>query len=282
MEMNLTDGSLPRMPTGQEIAQRFDGLALIARRAGDAARAAFESRPKGQFTLKGPQDYLTESDAAVEALIRAEIAARWPEDAILGEEGGGTPGPLTWVIDPIDGTANFARGVGHFCVSIAFAIDGRAELGAIVQPLTGEVWLARRGHGATLNGAPLAVRVEARPDQAIIEMGWSRRLPIPGYLAALNHALGQGASVRRVGSGALSLAHVADGRSDGYLEPLMHCWDCLAGLLLVEEAGGLVGDWPGHLADLAAPGPVLAAANPDIFQMLSAARAAGQDASHER
>lgn len=267
-------------PSGPALDARFAALRDIAARAGAAAAAAFRSRPRGTFTLKGPQDYLTEADAAVEALIRQEIAARFPEDAILGEEGGGAVGAVTWVIDPIDGTANFARGVAHFCVSIAVALEGRAEMGAIVQPISGEIWLARRGGGATLDGRPIAVRAGARPDQAILELGWSRRLSVPGYLRALACLLAAGASVRRAGSGALALAHVADGRSDGYGEPLMHCWDCMAGLLLVAEAGGRVGPWPAGRADLTAPGMVLAAASPAIETLLDQALAESADERH--
>ncbi|TKD22763.1 inositol monophosphatase [Rhodobacter capsulatus] len=267
-------------PTAPALDARFAALREIAARAGAAAAAAFRSRPRGTFTLKGPQDYLTEADAAVEALIRHEIATRFPGDAILGEEGGGAVGAVTWVIDPIDGTANFARGVAHFCVSIAVALEGRAEMAAIVQPISGETWLARRGRGATLNGRPLAVRKGAQPEQAILELGWSGRLATSGYLRALACLLSAGVSVRRAGSGALALAHVADGRSDGYGEPLMHSWDCLAGLLLVSEAGGQVGPWPAGLADLAAPGRVLAAASPAIETLLDQALAESADERH--
>lgn len=264
-------------PADPALDARFAALRDIAARAGAAAATAFRSRPQGAFTLKGPQDYLTEADTAVEALIRHEIAARFPGDAILGEEGGGAVGAVTWIIDPIDGTANFARGVAHFCVSIAVALEGRAEMGAIMQPISGETWLVRRGGGATLDGRLLAVRAQARPDQAILELGWSRRLAMPGYLRALGRLLSAGASVRRAGSGALALAHVADGRSDGYAEPLMHCWDCMAGLLLVSEAGGHVGPWPASRADLAAPGAVQAAATPEIATLLAEAIAESTD-----
>ncbi len=247
---------------------RFSALKTLARNAGKAARQAFETQPRGDYQLKGPQDYQTEADLAVETLIREAIADAFPDDAILGEETGGPLADSLWVIDPIDGTANFARGQAHFCVSIAYTQAGRCELGAIVQPMTGETWLARRGKGATLNGAPIATNKPAITDTAALELGWSPQLAASAYLAAQGRLLQAGAAIRRGGSGALGLAHVADGRSDGYLEARMQVWDCLAGVLLVSEAGGRVGNWPAALQDFAAPGPVMAAANAEIAGLL--------------
>ncbi|WP_349295062.1 inositol monophosphatase (plasmid) [Thioclava sp. 'Guangxiensis'] len=233
-------------------------LSDMMARATALALNGFRTRNTGDFSLKGAQDFLTETDLAVEALIRAEIAERFPQDAILGEEGGGTPAHATWVIDPIDGTANFARGVPHFCVIVAFCLAGEAVLAAIHQPVTGERWQARRGHGCSLNGAP--VRVTRTPDMgtACLEMGWSRRHPLAPYLQAQEAAITAGANIRRSGSGGLALAYVASGRSDGYLEISMNSWDCVAGLLMVREAGGVVAKVPEGLS-LLDTRPVLAA-----------------------
>ncbi|NVO25294.1 inositol monophosphatase [Donghicola sp. B5-SW-15] len=231
--------------------------ALIAK-AADRALQGFLQREEGQLDMKGPQDFLTETDLAVEDLIRQEIAHTFPEDAILGEEGGGIPGRATWVIDPVDGTANFARGVPHFCVIIAFCVDGRCELGAITNPVLNERYFARRGHGALKNGQPMRVTTTLAASSACLEMGWSRRLPVETYLEAQRKVLEEGANIRRGGSGGLALAYVAEGRSDGYFEGIMSSWDCLAGLLMVEEAGGRIGTWPATVADLTATGPVLA------------------------
>lgn len=250
---------------------RFATLTAVTEKAGKIAREAFEARPRDDYRLKGPQDYLTEADLAVEALIRSEITAAFPADAIHGEEEGGALGEKLWVIDPIDGTANFVRGVAHFCVTVAYAEHGRCELGAIVQPVTGETWIARRGKGATLNGAAIAPNKDAITDTAMLELGWSRRISASGYLSAQGRLLQAGAVIRRCGSGALALAHVADGRSDGYIEAKMHVWDCLAGLLLVSEAGGRVGKWPAGLEDFACTGPVMAAANGEIAGLLGEA-----------
>ena len=231
----------------------------IALSSGEIARAALARQVPGAFRMKGPQDFLTETDAAVEAHVRAAIAAAFPDDGFLGEETGGTPAADTWVVDPIDGTANFARGIPHFCVSIAFVRDGTIEIGAIASPATSELYLARRGQGATRNGAPIRVAPTRDFTAACVELGWSNRVPNARYLAAMAVLLARGANVRRAASGALGLAWVADGRSDGYAEVHMNAWDCLAGLLLVREAGGRVGPFLA-LGSLTAGGPVIAAA----------------------
>lgn len=265
---------MPVSPTSTPTASPIDldararFLDSLMTKAAARALEGFTHREAGQFELKGPQDFLTETDLAVEDLIRREIAQCFPDDAILGEEGGGTPARATWVIDPIDGTANFARGVPHFCVIVAFCVDGICELGAITQPVLDERYFARRGQGAFKNGAPMKVTATSDAASASIEMGWSRRHPVETYLAAQRTMLDLGASLRRGGSGGLALAYVAEGRSDGYFEISMNPWDCLAGLLMVEEAGGRVGAWPATQDDLTGIGPVLAA-TPALAQPLS-------------
>lgn len=192
------------------------------------------------LAMKGPQDYLTETDGQCEAFIRERLAAAFPEDGFFGEETGGSVSGDVWVVDPIDGTANFARGITHFCIAVAFVSGGRTELGAIYDPAAGDLYFARRGHGATLNGRPIRASAVSDPQAATVELGWSTRIPRPSYMASLDALLEHGFNVRRAGSGALGLAYVADGRSDAYAEAHMNSWDCLTGLLLVEEAGGQV------------------------------------------
>src|SRR5690606_22396231 len=116
--------------------------------AGRLALAGFRDPGTAARSMKGRQDFLTETDGAVESFIRTRIAEAFPEDGFLGEESGGTVAPDLWVVDPIDGTANFARGIPHFCISIAFVRDGFIEIGAICNPCTGELHIARRGRGA--------------------------------------------------------------------------------------------------------------------------------------
>jgi myo-inositol-1(or 4)-monophosphatase len=190
--------------------------------------------------MKGPQDFLTETDGKVEAHIRETLAQAFPRDGFLGEEGGGTASTRMWVVDPIDGTANFMRGIPHFCISIAFVQNNRGEIGGIASPAIGETYFARRGQGATRNGAAIHVSSTQAFDRAFVEFGWSPRISNRAYLEKVGLVWELGANVRRSGSGALGLAYVADGRSDAYAELHINAWDCLAGLLLVEEAGGRV------------------------------------------
>ncbi|MBD9528898.1 inositol monophosphatase [Paracoccus sp. PAR01] len=226
------------------------------------------SRQVGQpVGMKGPQDYLTETDGMVEAHIRARIAETFPEDGFLGEETGGRPGSQAWVVDPIDGTANFARVIPHFCISIAFVANSEVQLGAIVNPILDEVYLARKDRGARMNGKPIHVSATADVTATSFEMGWSNRRPTLDYITAVSTLFEAGSNVRRGACGALGLAYVADGRSDGYAELHMNSWDCLAGLLLVREAGGVTGPFL-SLGGLTEGAPVLAA-NPHVAQLLS-------------
>lgn len=230
----------------------------IARSAGAVALDGFTNRVAG-FDMKGPQDFLTETDAAVERHLKARIADAFPEDGFLGEEGGGAIKPDIWVVDPIDGTANFARDIPHFCISIAFVSNGETEIGAIYNPVLDELYFARRGHGGTRNGKPLSVARTRDFNAACVEFGWSNRKTNTRYLEVLSNILERGANVRRGASGALGLAYVADGRSDAYAELHMHAWDCLAGLLMVKEAGGVVAPFL-SVSGLTKGGAVLAAA----------------------
>lgn len=221
------------------------------------------------FDMKGPQDYLTETDGLCEAFIRERIAAAFPEDGFFGEESGGAASEHVWVVDPIDGTANFARGIPHFCIAIAFVSSGRTELGAICNPAVGDLYFARRGQGATLNGQPIRVSSASVAEASTVELGWSTRIPKTSYMTSLDAPLDMGFNVRRAGSGALGLAYVADGRNEAYAESHMNSWDCLVGLLLVEEAGGRV---CAFLEDggLESGGAVLAAA-PRLAEFVSRA-----------
>lgn len=231
----------------------------VIRSAGELVLKGFYGETTRSYSMKGPQDFLTVTDAASEAHIRDVLSAHFPDDSFFGEEGGGAIAERVWVVDPVDGTANFARGIPHFCISIAYVENGRTEIGAIYNPALDELYFARRGEGATRNGLPIKVAQTQRFDTASIEMGWSTRVPNAIYLDVVKNLLDMGTNVRRVGSGALALAYVADGRSDGYIELHMNSWDCLAGLLLVSEAGGEVCPFF-DIGSLEEGGPVLAAA----------------------
>ena len=233
-------------------------LREVAVSAGKIARDGFAKQGVGgAFKMKGPQDFLTETDAAVERHLKQAIAGAFPADGFMGEETGGVPTSDLWVVDPIDGTANFARGVPHYCISIAFVSAGEIELGAIYNPSLDELYFARRGHGASRNGQPIQASSTSDFTMACVELGWSNREPNERYLEILGALLEKGANVRRGASGALGLAYIADGRSDAYAELHMNSWDCLAGLLLVEEAGGVVGRFLRE-GDIVNGGPVIA------------------------
>ena len=230
--------------TASDLEDRLTLACAVAREAGAVAREAFALAPQSRARVfKGPQDYILASDAEVERVIRERLITAFSKDSFFGEESGGDFGRDVWVVDPIDGTANFARGIPHFCISIAFVRDLQTEVGVIYQPATDELYVARRGGGATLNGRPIRVSGLADPRQAMIEAGWSTRRPTAPYTALVDHLYRAGAQVRRAGSGTLGLAYVADGRTDAYCELHMNSWDVLAGLLLVEEAGGYVNDF---------------------------------------
>lgn len=225
--------------------------------AGALAREAFAQRAH-LITLKGPQDYLSATDLAVETYLRQQITAAFPQDSVLGEEFGGEAGQTTWVIDPIDGTANFVRGIPHYCICMALVHQGRVALGLIYQPETNELFAARLGQGAFCNGQPIHVSATTDLTASSVELGWSKRVSNDRYLAALANLLEAGVNVRRAGSGALGLAWVAEGRSDAYAELQMNSWDCLAGMLMVQEAGGRLGS-PLDEFDVEQGGLVLAA-----------------------
>lgn len=240
----------------------------LIRDAGRMALEGFVAQSNREIQLKGPQDYLTETDLAVEEHLRSAIARAFPRDGFLGEETGGSVSGDCWIVDPIDGTANFARSIPHYCTAIAFVSDNRIAFGAIYNPSLDELYFARQGSGAMCNGSPIHVAPTKSVAAASIELGWSNRRPNEAYLDMMGAALESGANVRRGSSGALGLAYVADGRSDGYAELHMNAWDCLAGLLMVREAGGVVGG-TALTGDLTSGGSVLAA-TPLIADMLSA------------
>ena len=223
-------------------------LIAVIGEAAELAKGFFNDPQRAPATLKGPQDFVTAADVALERLIVERISGRFPGDAFLGEEGGASGNAAAaadalWIIDPIDGTANFARGIPHFCVSIGFMTGGEMALGAIAAPMSGDHYFARQGRGAVCNGRKLRVSAATDLARSVIELGWSARTPPKPYAAMLERVLGAGASFRRAGSGALGLAYVAQGRTQGYCELHINSWDVAAGLLLVTEAGGWCNDF---------------------------------------
>jgi myo-inositol-1(or 4)-monophosphatase len=249
-------------------------LEIAVKLAEEAGRMAMRLRPPPGAplaTLKGAQDWLTEADGAVEKFLSDELAAAFPEDGFQGEETGrGREGVLRWVVDPIDGTSNYARGGGRFCVSLGLIEDRTALLGVLVAPAMGgvpggEVFAARQGGGATLNGAPIRAAATTDLASATVECGWSARLPNPPYWKLVESIMGQGAMLRAGGSGALGLADVAAGRIDAYVELHINLWDVAAALAILSEAGAVVspflaGDGPTRGNPIFAAAPGIAAA----------------------
>ena len=227
-----------------ELAER------LAREAGRIQREHYE----GEFeihTKSAVIDLVTDVDRACERLIVEAIQTERPGDAILAEEGGGTDASdaeWRWVIDPLDGTTNYAHGYPRFCVSIGIEHRGVAAVGVVYDPLLDELFSAVRGRGATLNDRPLQVSSEARLDHAMLSTGFAYDV----HRSAddnLNHFAAFAKTVqaiRRDGSAALNLCYVAAGRFDGFWELKLHPWDVAAGLLIVEEAGGRTSDFSGR------------------------------------
>ncbi|MBK7857274.1 MAG: inositol monophosphatase [Archangiaceae bacterium] len=228
---------------------RFGAAIAIAEEAAQLALRHFENRGALTVEHKGLQDLVSAADREVEQLVRTRIAERFPEDALLGEEagsGGAVSSRALWVIDPIDGTTNFLRGLPHWGVVLAFVADEVVEHGVIVAPVLRERYVARKGRGAFCNDRPLKVTGTAKLSEAVIGFGSNKKTPHQPYLAALDQLLAEGIEYRRLGCASMNLAAVASGKLDGFYEAKLSPWDALAGMLLVHEAGGRCND---YLAD---------------------------------
>ena len=225
------------------------GQAVI-RETGKLAGDFFARRATLAIDRKGAQDLVSEADRRCEDHIVSALSQSFPSDSFLGEEGGvrNPGGAAIWVIDPIDGTHNFLTGVPFWCISLALVIEGEAVIGLIYHPAEDELFLARKGTGAFLNGAPMRVSGETDIKRARICVGFSYRRPVLRHVRAIQAMLSAGCEYLRLGSGALALAYTAAGRFDGYWEHHTNPWDAAAGLVLVKEAGGWTNDF------LAGPG----------------------------
>jgi len=214
----------------------------LARRAGDLGMEYFRRLDTLTIESKGHQDMVSEADRDVETFIRAALAEEYPDDAIVGEEHAPTPGTsgYSWVIDPIDGTANFVRAIPAWCVVIACARHGVTDVGVIHEPATGETFYGRRGGGAFLNGKPIRAASGSSLSDGSLGIGFSNRREAANIPGLIGDLLDRGGVFYRNASGALMLAYVASGRLLGYIEEHMNAWDCIAGMLLVAEAGGRI------------------------------------------
>lgn len=203
---------------------------------------------------KQRMDYASEVDGLAEAEIVKELRKAGPDYAVLGEEGGHQPARggrkarFTWVVDPLDGTSNYLRGIPHWCVSIALVDNGEPLHGVVFDPLRNELFVASKGGGAVLDDRRLRVAERRDLAGALLCTGFPprERARAKPQLDCLNALLEQAEDVRRTGSAALDMAYVACGRFDGYFEAGVQPWDIAAGVLLVREAGGRVCDFRGN------------------------------------
>lgn len=258
------------MPLTQtELDDRFLFALDLISHAGAKAMGYFEQLATLEIKSKGPQDVVSEADFEVELLIKDAIAKAYPGDAFFGEETGPTDfadDDGIWVVDPIDGTQPFLMGMRDWCISIAFIHGGQKQIGLIFAPAANELFAAQKGKGATLNGRPIHVRDAKSLNDGIVSVGYSPRTKPHQLLHMMRGLLEAGGMYHRNGSGALSITNVAAGRLLGYFEFHINAWDCLAALLIVEEAGGRVNDFIGENG--LHSGGKLVASVPAIFEQL--------------
>ncbi len=232
--------------TDHDLDLRLLTACAVAREAGKLAFDYFSRRAQLEVELKGMQDVVSAADRAVEDLMRARLSGAWPEDDLLGEEGGAPerrPDAGLWVIDPIDGTANFLRGMPYWSVALAYVVDDRVEIGVTHDPVHDELFWARRGGGAHRDQAPIRVSGATDPRRGVVGSTFTFKMDIERYLAIVEGILRAGSDHRRMGSTALMMCHVADGRLDGCVTGYCNSWDVIGGLLLVQEAGGVASDF---------------------------------------
>lgn len=227
-----------------------------ATRAGALLRAHLGGRREVSYK-DSPINLVTEMDRRAEALIVETIQRHFPEHGILAEERGtvGGDGAHRWIVDPLDGTTNYAHGLPIYCVSIALEVRGSVVLGVVVDPNRDECYVAERGRGATLNGAPIRVSATAALGESLLGTGYQYDIRKNARNNLAEHAalLLRSHSVREIGSAVLHLASVAAGRLEAFWELSLGAWDVAAGSLLVEEAGGRVTNPSGGPLDLASP-----------------------------
>jgi myo-inositol-1(or 4)-monophosphatase len=220
----------------------LDDILPVARAAGDILRG-HNARPR-EVRFKGRIDLVTAADLAIEAFLREHLVAMLPGSTFLGEEGSPqtVPSGYTWVVDPVDGTTNFAHGLPFVAISIALCREGEVLLGIVNAPLIGECFTAVRGGGAWRNGGPMRVSATGSLERSLIATGFPYAMDgeLPGLLARMGRVLSASQGVRRYGAAAIDLAFVAAGHYDGFYERRLNPWDVAAGWLLVTEAGGVM------------------------------------------
>jgi myo-inositol-1(or 4)-monophosphatase len=252
------------------------GIAVkAARRAGNIINRGARELDLLTITSKGPKDLVSEVDREAERTIVETLLASYPDHAILAEEGtakgDNADAENVWIIDPLDGTTNFLHGFPQYCVSIALAQRGQVTQGVVYDPVRNDLFTATRGRGAFLNDRRIRVSRRQHLRDCLIGTGFPFRdgSYLDTYLRMMKTMIEQTAGLRRPGAAALDLAYVAAGFYDGFWEVGLNAWDVAAGSLLIQEAGGLIGDLAGD-SDFLHGGQVIAA-TPKVFaQMVTA------------
>lgn len=253
--------------SNQDLQARLVKACDIAREAGEMALEYFNKGADLNIQTKGTQDWVTQADLEVEQFIRKQLQSSYPEDTILGEEYGLNAledGQLMWLVDPIDGTTFFLKGIPQWTVVLGLAIGSETLLAVIYEPVSGELFSAIKGQGAMLNDRPIQVDPTNDLRSGLVAVSSSVELGGATSARMIERMVNNGVMYCRLGSCALCLAYVASGRLLGMYEPLINPWDSWAGELLVHEAGGrTLGRSEG--ADLGRPGPSIAT-TPSVWQ----------------
>lgn len=247
--------------------ERAETAIAVARNVGiQTVKFRAEAQPETLAVEdKGLQDFVTAADKRAEQMIREALLDRFPDDAFFGEEGGASRAGSstgTWVVDPIDGTTNFIRGLRHWGVSIAFVAGSEILVGVIYDAAQGAVFSAIKGQGALREGRRIAAAKTTDPSRGIAILGHSRRTDFEDYLSISRKLYQTGMDYRRMGAAAIGLIRVAEGVADVYYERHLSAWDMLAGALIAREAGAFVALPP--LARLMAEGGPAFACAPGV------------------
>ncbi len=249
-------------------AEDLDLAVTLAQEAGEILMGHWRDRGRLVAQNKRAGDFVSEADLAAEQHLRDRLARARPGDGWLGEETGAGSGATSgrrWIVDPLDGTTNFLRGIPHWAVSVALEVDGRRVAGVVHSPAQSETFAAALGHGATLNGLPIAPATTRTLEPALFGTGipFGAMPHIDAHAADIARLMPHCAGVRRIGAAALDLAYVAAGRLDGFWERRLQQWDIAAGLVLLEEAGARIEGWTAEERP-EETGTVIAAP-PDLF-----------------
>lgn len=265
-----------------DLKRILESAMAITREAGELVARDFPMGAMDQVGFKGSVNPVTETDEAAERLIRERLQERFPEHRILAEEGGGDawrePGPPIWLVDPLDGTNNFAHGFPQVGVSMALVAQRQPVVGVVHDPLRGETFTATAGGGATLDEQSIHVTPVDDLADAFLGTGfpYDRRTARDNNVQRLDHFLRRSQGVRRAGAAVLDLCYVACGRFDGFWEIRLHPWDVAAGVLIVREAGGRATDFAGTPDCVS--GRRIVASNGHIHEQMLRVIAEGADA----